>query len=110
MPINYKKYYNYLIQTFGCANYSGCLALARLIAMYDEEKQLQDLYKEYSEQFNLTPTAVERCVRVYLQAILKEYSIEDIANVLDYNFKPGQTRLVISEIIPVIKFRLEEEQ
>jgi hypothetical protein len=78
--------------------------------MYDEDKQLQDLYKEYSECYNLTPTAVERCVRVYLQAILKEYTIEDIANVLDYNFKPGQTRLVISEIIPVIKFRLEEEQ
>lgn len=106
---DFKFYYRYLIKTFGHAGCTGCRALAHILADYELGKHIQDIYKTYAEVINSTPSAVERSVRVYLNCITKDYSMEDLSTMLDYAFKPGQITLKASEFIPVLKFVLDNE-
>lgn len=106
---DFKFYYKYLMKTFGHADCKGCRALAYALYMYEPDKYLGDIYKEYAEDISSTPSAVERSVRVYLDCIIKDYSLNDIATMLDYAFKPGQTGLKAAEFIPVLKLALEDE-
>ena len=106
---DFKFYYKYLIRTFGHADCTGCRALAHVLTTYKPGNHIQDIYKAYAEVSGSTPSAVERSVRVYLNCITKDYSMEDISTMLDYAFKPGQTTLKASEFIPVLKFVLDNE-
>lgn len=106
---DFKFYYRFLIKTFGHADCVGCRALAYVLDKYQPGNQIQNLYKEYADEIHSTPSAVERSVRVYLACIIKDYTIEDISTMLDYAFKPGQTTLRASELVPVLKFVLENE-
>lgn len=107
---SFTKYYKYLLSTFGNANYKGCGILAHILDMYEDGVLLQDLYKQFGETIHLTPSAVERNIRIYLAAILKDHPMDEIAEILDYTFKPNQRTLQASEIIPVIKFNLDNEE
>lgn len=106
----FNYYYKFLISNFGHADCLGCRALARVLEMYKPNDYIQDLYAKYAEEINATPSAVERSIRVYLNCILQETSIEDMSKLLDYAFKPNQTTLRASEIIPVMKFILDTDE
>lgn len=105
-----KYYYKYLIKTFGHAHCMGCRALAHVLDKYKQGDKLQDVYKEYADEIHSTPAAVERSVRVYLNLIMTDYTIADMSVMLDYAFKPGQTKLNAAEFIPVLKFVLDNER
>ena len=75
---DFKFYYKYLIRTFGHADCTGCRALAHVLTTYKPGNHIQDIYKAYAEVSGSTPSAVERSVRVYLNCITKDYSMEDI--------------------------------
>lgn len=107
---DFKKYYKALVLNFGNANCAGCNALAFIISQYSLEKNnLQDLYKDYGIMLNLTPSAVERSVRVYLKNILRDFTLEDLSELLDYKFKPGIQTLRAAEFIPIFKFKIDNE-
>lgn len=104
---SYKTYYRALIKTFGNANYIGCSNLARVLAEYTEGAELQKIYSVVASDISSTPTAVERSIRIYLKAILQDYTLDDIATMLDYTFKPGRQNLIIGEFVPIFKFHIE---
>lgn len=105
---NYKTYYRALIKTFGNANYIGCSNLAHVITQYKEGDELQSIYKLVADERGSTPTAVERSIRIYLKAILQDYTLDDIATMLGYTFKPGRQNLIIGEFVPIFKFHIDE--
>lgn len=109
MNADTKKYYRALIKSFGCAEYSGCLNLAKLLSLYDNKINLQDLYNVIAEENSSTPTAVERSIRIYLKAIIKGSSLEDLSLMLGYVLKPNQTSISIGAFVPVFKFLVDEE-
>ena len=110
--MNNIKYYKFLIKNFGNIQFIGCKALAYALANYNDQ-DLQDIYTEYAQKIGSTPVAVERSIRTYLQAIEKDYTIEDFSKFLNYSFRPGQTKMTIKEFIILFKMyidELEEEQ
>ena len=107
---NFKKYYKALVVNFGNANCTGCNALAYILSEYNlAQSNLQDLYKKYGEQLSLTPSAVERSVRVYLKNILRDYTLDDLSEMLNYKFKAGVQTLQATEFVPIFKFKIDNE-
>lgn len=110
MNPEYKKYYQALIKSFGNANYIGCSNLAHILTEYADGVNLNDLYKKLADEKHSTATAVERSIRIYLKAILQDYTLEDISIMLNYAFKPGRQNLIAGEFIPVFKFVVDTSE
>lgn len=106
--MTYQDYYKALLEMFGHADYSGCYLLAQAIAKHTPTCTLQDIYSVIATEFDTTLSAVERNIRVYLNAILTDYSIEDVGTVLNYTFGIGQTKIRAAEFIPVFKILIDE--
>lgn len=103
-----KDIYKVLLKIFGKSDLSGCLNLARLLDKYEPGDQLKDVYPILADEYHTTPAAFERSIRIYLNAIVKDYSIDDLGILLGYAFKPEQKTPKISEFVPVFKLKLEE--
>ena len=103
-------YYAKLIDTFGRIEYNGCYILAYMLAAYKPGIQMQEIYKAYSDESGLSPAAIERAVRNYLAVIVQDYGLETISEMINYPFKPGQTKLKSSEFIPILKYRIDNEK
>lgn len=107
---DFKFYYKFLMKTFGHAEYAGCKALAHILEDYNPNENMQAQYTRYANSIGSTPTAVERVVRTYLKQITIDYNLEDLSVMLDYAFRPNQTKLRAAEFIPVLKFALDNEE
>lgn len=101
---SFKKYYKALFTMFGNSQCSGCEMLAYIVDNYNTKTKLQDIYKMYAEENGITPAAVERNVRTYFQAVLQDYTLDDVQEKLGYKFKPGKNTIVTAEFVPVFKF------
>lgn len=104
---SYLKYYNYLSRTFGRVDCTGCLQLAHILDMFQLGDRLMDVYSKYAEEISSTPVAVERNLRTYISVIMRDLTMEDISRIFNYEFRPDQTRVTLSEFVPVAKMFID---
>ena len=100
------NYYK-IVELFGRIEYVGCYNLAVAVTLYNATyKQLKDLYEDVASVCGSTFTAVERNIRVYLEVILEDKTIDDISGLINYPLNKTRTSLHAKEFIAALKLHL----
>lgn len=98
--------YNMLIKTFGFLDYEGTRILSRILPVYNLGDKPQDLYKWYSDKYGGTPAAAERSVRYLMDAINKEFTLEQLINMLNVKFYFTGDKFTVRFFIPALYMAL----
>lgn len=103
----FEKYYHPIINLFGHITYLGCTQLAYACIHYEPGLKYSEVLKRTAEQLHTTPTAIKRNIAIYLDAVNKDVSIQDMSTYLGYNFPSDIEKMTPFELIPVLKFSID---
>ena len=107
MKQQFEKYYYPIINMFGHLTYIGCTQLAYACVFYEPGLGYSEVLKRTAEQLHTTHTAVKRNIKIYLDAVNKDVSIQDMSTYLGYNFPSKLEKMTPFELIPVLKFSID---
>lgn len=103
----FNKYYVPIVNLFGHINYTGCKQLAYACINYEPGIRYNEVLTKTAEQLNTTPSAVKRNISIYLDAVNKEVSVQEISTYLGYNFPSRIEKMTPFELIPVLKYSVD---
>lgn len=103
----FEKYYYPIINMFGHLTYRGCAQLAYACVFYEPGLGYSEILKRTAEQLHTTPMAVKRNIKIYLDAVNRDVSVQDISTYLGYNFPSSVEKITPFGLIPVLKFSID---
>lgn len=104
------KYYNELLKNFGGIHLAGAKYCAEVMARLNEDTNITNIKYDLSEVHNVSFSAVDRAIRVYLEHIQETYTIQELSAMMDYTFKPHQKNLQPLEFLSLFKYIVDTEQ
>jgi predicted small metal-binding protein len=103
----FERYYHPIINMFGHITYTGCTQLAYACVFYEPGLGYNEVLKRTAEHLHTTHTAIKRNIKIYLDAVNKDVSIQDMSTYLGYNFPSKLEKMTPFELIPVLKFSID---
>ena len=104
----YEKYYNYIVNTLGHVHIKVCKQLAKVVAKYESGIELRALYRVVAEEENTSVDAIARNIRSYIAGVMSDASLEDLSTLFGYTFHAYSKNVLPRELIPVLKFKIDE--
>lgn len=105
------KYYNELLKNFGGIHLSGAKYCAEVMARLDDEStNITNIKWDLADEHNLSFSAIDRAIRVYLEHIQETYTVQELSAMMDYTFKPHQKNLQPLEFLTLFKYIVDSEQ